>query len=347
LPPPSAPIFKTLSLADVANMDLWDKGGKKSVAWMNAKGPGNDMRGLPVGEQIFKGIEFNVQNPDKNDRKSAIAVSILNGFPRSVTVPVDDTAGAVYLLHSSSDNVPSNVAGSITFLYADGTQASEYMMKNKQVTNWWFPNLQTERSGVAWFGPNLKSTQVGVCWAAIDNPFPAKKIAQLQFNAPLEGGIYAVLGITLADKPYYIAPKGESYGGPDNWAAANGMAALVEGLAGVKNEGLGFDKVKLSPRWSSAGIDSADVTIDLPASNGYVAYQYRNNRKIKQIDILITTSGTKVNAHVLLAENVNEVSRVAINNKPVSYTISKVEASKYVDFELPLPSVNAVVIKYE
>ena len=122
--PPAAPVFKTLAIAAVANMDLWDKGGEKSVAWMNAKGPGNDMRGLPVGQQIFKGIKFNVQDPDKNERRSAIAVSTNKDFPRQIAVPVNDTAGAVYLLHSSSDNVPGNVAGSISFLYADGSEAS-------------------------------------------------------------------------------------------------------------------------------------------------------------------------------------------------------------------------------
>jgi hypothetical protein len=90
--------------------------------------------------------------------------------------------------------VPSNVAGAITFEYADGSHASQYLMKNKHVANWWFTTLNTERSGVAWFGPNLKSTKVGVCWAVLDNPHPEKKISALRFNAPLEGGIYALLG---------------------------------------------------------------------------------------------------------------------------------------------------------
>ncbi len=347
LPPPAAPIFKTLNIAAVANMDLWDKGGEKSVAWMNAKGPGNDMRGLPVGEQIYKGIKFNVQDPEKNQRRSVIAVSTNKGFPRQIVVPVNDTAGSVYLLHSSSDNVPSNVAGSISFLYEDGTEASQYLMKDKQVTNWWFPSLSTETSGVAWYGPNLKSTKVGVCWAVIDNPFPVKKITQLQFNAPLEGGIYAVLGITLADKPFYIAPKGESYGGPDNWAAANGMAALVEGLAGVKNEGLAFDKVTIAPRWPSAQIDSVDVTINLPASNGYVAYQYNNNMVAKQIQVLVTGSGTKLKGHVLLPHNALAVTSVSVQGKPLTFTIATIEKSKYVDFDLVLPSVQKVIIKYQ
>ena len=352
-PPPAPPVLKTIDLAGFANMDLWDKGGDGVFTWMNAgksgnslRAAGNDMRGLPVGEQTFQHIKFNVVDPDKNNRKAVIGLSTAKGFPTDVSIPVNDMAGSVYLLHSSSDNVPSNVAGAITFEYADGSHASQYLMKNKHVANWWFTTLNTERSGVAWFGPNLKSTKVGVCWAVLDNPHPEKKISALRFNAPLEGGIYALLGITLADKPFYIAPSGESYGGPDNWAAANGMAALVEGLAGVKNEGLAFDKVTIAPRWSSAAVDSVNVTINLSASNGYVAYQYKNNPAAKMIDLYVTGSGNQLKGHVLLPHNALSVEGVTAGNKSLPFKITTIESSKYVDFSLPLPSVQRVAIRY-
>ncbi len=275
---PAPPVFTTVDISQQANMDLWDRASDKSFAWMNTKRAGNDMRGLPVGSQQFNKIKFDVIDPTKNERKAVLALSVMEGYPRQVKIPVNDKAGAVYLLHSSSDNVPSNVAGAITFLYADGSEASQYLMKDKEVTNWWFSNLQTERLGVAWSGPNPVCTKVGVCWAVIDNPFPEKKISALQFHAPLEGGIYSLLGISLADKPFYIQPKGPSYGGPDNWAAANCMAALVEGLAGVKNVGLAFDTAAITPRWSTVQTDAANVVINFAASNKYVAYQYRHNK---------------------------------------------------------------------
>lgn len=352
--PPASPVFKSVDLTAFANMDLWDKVSDGVFTWMNAaksdnilRVAGNDMRGLPIGEQTFQNVKYNVIDPDKNNRKAVISLSTFKGFPTEVLVPVNEIAGAVYLLHSSSDNVPSNVAGAITFEYADGSHASQYLMKDKHVANWWFPALKTARSGVAWFGPNLKSTKVGVCWTVLDNPFPEKKISNLRFNAPLEGGIYALLGITLADKPFYIAPTGESFGGPDNWAAANGMAALVEGLAGVKNEGLAFDKVTIAPRWSSAAVDSVDVTINLPASNGYVAYQYKNNRAAKLIDLYVTGSGNQLKGHVLLPQNTSSVAVVTAGKKSMPYKISTIENSKYVDFELPLPSVQKIAIKYQ
>jgi hypothetical protein len=346
-PPPPDPIFKPLDISAWANMDLFDKGGKDVFTWMNDKRPGNDMRGLPVGDQVFNGIRFNITDPEKNQRKSVIAVSARPGFPRIMEVNVNDIAGAVYLLHSSSDNIPANVAGAITFIYTDGTEASQYLMKHKDVTNWWFADLKTERSGIAWSGPNLCSTKVGVCWAAIDNPHPDKKIAKLQFHAPLEGGIYAVIGITLADRPFYIEPGGVSYGGPDNWAAALGMAALVEGIAGVKNDGLAFDKVTIAPRWTSASVDSVNVIIHLPASDGYVAYQYNHNKLEKEINILATGSGNILNGHVLLPGNTTSGVSVTIHGEIVASKISTIENSRYVDFTVPLKNVQQIVVRYD
>ena len=344
--PPAKPHFKTVDLTSLANMDLWDKGGKNAFTWMNANRSGNDMRGLPTGEQTFNDIRFKVINPDLNQRKSAIAVSILPGFPRQTEVAVNDSAKTIYLLHSSSDNVPGNVAGAIQFIYSDGTEASQYLMKGKEVTNWWFSSLNTDRSGVAWSGPNPVSTKVGVCWAAIDNPKPEKKIAKLVFHAPLEGGIYVVLGITLADKTHYIRPKGESFGGPDNWAAALGMAALVEGLAGVQNKGLAYSEATLSPRWNSASIDSVNVTTRFAASDGYVTYQYRNFPGKKQMKIVLTGSGNHFNVHLLLPKGVSSASSVLSGEQKIQFAVSEIEGSHYVDFKIKLPGVQNIIINY-
>ena len=344
-PPPAKPTYKTIDIKAVANMDLWDQGGKNVFPWMNAGRKGNDMRNLPTGEQTFNDIQFKVINPDQNQRKSAVAVSVLPGFPQQAEVTVNDSAKTIYLLHSSSDNIPSNVAGAISFIYTDGTEASQYLMKGKDVTNWWFSSLKTDRSGVAWSGPNPVSTKVGVCWAAINNPNPEKKIAKLVFHAPLEGGIYVVLGITLADKIHYVKPKGESFGGPDNWAAALGMAALVEGLAGVQNSGLAYSNVSLSPRWNSAGVDSVDLTTRFAASEGYVVYHFRNDPKKHQMEITLTGSGSDADVHLLLPKGISSVSSVSSKGQNVPFIVSEIENSHYVNFKVKLPEVQEFIIK--
>jgi hypothetical protein len=344
--PPPLPEYKTIDITGQANMDLWDTGGKGVYRWMNATREGNDMRGLPTGEQVFNNIKFKVIDPEKNGRRAAMGLSYEKGFPESAEVTVNDTAKCIYLLHSSSDNIPSAFAGAITFIYSDGTERSRNIVKFKDVTNWWFSSLNNERAGVAWSGPNPVSTKVGVCWAAIDNPEPAKKIEKLLFHAPIEGGIYAVIAITLADRQHYIRPEIESFGGPDNWAAANGMAALVEGLAGVKNAGLAFDKVGLSPRWCSSGTDSANVTINFPASGGYVSYFYKNDRAKGEIYIQATGSGNEITGHVLLPHGAKSVKSVTLNGDPVEFTNSVIENSKYADFKTLLGGVINIQISY-
>jgi hypothetical protein len=348
IPAPSpSPEYKTIDLSLVVNMDLWDKGAPGAFKWMNATRPGNDMRGLPTGDQVFNNIKFKVINPETNGRRSVIGISYEKGFPEKAEVPVNGVAKCVYLLHSSSDNIPSAFAGAITFVYADGTKKSLNIVKFKDVTNWWFSSLKNERAGVAWSGPNPVSTKVGVCWAAIDNPEPAKKIEKLIFNAPIEGGIYTVIGITLADREHYVKPKIESFGGPDNWAAANGMAALVEGLAGVKNAELAFNKVILSPRWSSAGTDSVNVNICLAASGGYVSYHYLHNSDKKEILITLTGSGEELSGHVLLPDSVEKVISVICDGKSLPFKMVTIESSKYTDFNIFLDKVHSIKINYE
>ena len=347
-PPPPEPSFKAVDIRKKANMDIWDKGGNGVFTWMDAgQSSGNDMRGLPVGDQRFHNIPFNVIDPAINMRRATVAVSTRRGFPVQVEIPVNDSAAAVYLLHSSSDNIPDNVAGDIRFVYDDGSVASRYIYKGKEVTNWWFSSLENEYAGVAWWGPNLRSTKVGVCWAAIDNPYPGRKINKLIFDAPLEGGIYALLGITLSNQKHYVKPKGESFGGPDNWAAANGMAALVEGLAGVKNEGLAFDRVKLSPRWPSADVDSVNVTVQFAASGGYVTYQYHHYPAEKVIEIKVTGSGNELQCHILLPQNCQGISSVFVDNQIVNFILTKIENSSYLDFKLSLPMVHKIKVLYK
>jgi hypothetical protein len=124
------------------------------------------------------------------------------------------------------------------------------------------------------------------------------------------------------------------------------MAALVEGLAGVRNEGLAFDKVKLSPRWTSAGVDSVNVTIQFAASKGYVAYRYINNHAKKEMEILITGSGRELAGHILFPKNIADIELVTVDSKPLPFSVSKIESSRYLDFNLKLPEVQKIIIKY-
>ncbi len=348
LPPPPPPIYKPLDLSSYANMDISNTNKNAKHPWMNAGRPGDDLHNLPVGKQIFDSIQFNIIDPSKNKRNAVIAVSNQKDFPGSVTVSLNDTAASIYLLHTAGKPASENVAGIVKIEYEDGSDYLQYIMMNKQLAYWWFSDLKTDYSGIAWYGKNDVSEGVGVSWCAIDNPHPQKKIKNIVLQSSQNNNIYAVFAITLSNEKHYVPVNPVSFGGPDDWAAATNMSAMVKGLAGLKNSPNteAFTVPVISPRWITTSSDTVNVTIRLAASKGYVSYKFINNRKEQIIHVNVTTGGDEMFFHVLLPENSNAKS-VRSNGKNISFKQSNVEKSRYADFQTDAAGIKTIDIKYE
>ena len=347
-PPPSSPVYRPLDISAYANMDNWSKGSDKVFSWMNSKREGDDLRNLPTGHQTFAGIPFNVIDAEKNNRKSVIAVSKQKGFPPSVEINVNDTAGCIYLLHTSGKPASENVVGAVKILYADGSSRLQYILMDKQLTYWWFSELKTDYSGIAWHGKNAVSEGVGLSWCAINNPEPQKKISKLVLQSPEGDGIYTVFAVTLSDKEHYVPVKPTSFGGPDDWAAATAMAAMVEGLAGVKDAAKteGYSHAVIAPGWITTASDTVRATIRYAASRGYVSYQYAHNKQQHTITITATTGGEKIFFRILLPAN-TKVQTVRSHNKNIVFKQSTIEQSNYVNFDTDVQGAKTFEIKYE
>jgi len=347
--PPPPQTFAPVSIAAQANMDLCDATQipelKPTVNWMAADA-GNDMRHLPVGRQELAGVAFEIADPAKNGRRAAVAVAQRQGLPERVEIPVGAKAGAIYLLHSVGGIGPSNVAGSMTLRYADGTKHTTYIQVGKHVTGWWFPALKTEHAGVAWRGPNAHSTDVGVCWAALANPQPEKEIAAVAFAAAEDGAIYAVLGLTLSDRMPYVPPKAVSFGGPDNWAGALCMLALIEGLAGVESRKPALEDLSLSPRWVATDATSVEATVRYPASKGYVAYRFHHDAAKRQLELTLTGSAERAELRVLLPVKATKLTGATIGGKRLQPRVERVENSLYAVFTVTPRAVTRVRIAY-
>ena len=219
---------------------------------------------------------------------------------------------------------------------------------DKQLTYWWFSELKTDYSGIAWYGKNAVSEGVGLSWCAINNPEPHKKISKLVLQSPEGDGIYTVFAITLSDKEHYVPVKPTSYGGPDDWAAATAMAAMVEGLAGVKDAAKteAYSHPVIAPRWITTASDTVTATIRYAASQGYVSYQYVHNKQQHTINITATTGGEKIFFHMLLPAN-TKVQTVRSNNKNIAFKQSTIEQSNYVNFDTDVHGAKTFEIKYE
>ncbi len=74
----------------------------------------------------------------------------------------------------------------------------------------------------------------------------------------------------------------------DGWGSSAMLYALVEGLAGVQDKDKLFRRVRLCPKWLSAGVEKADVKIDYKSSGAYVKYAYSHTRD----QLIINLSGS-------------------------------------------------------
>lgn len=348
LPPPPPPVYTMVNIDKYANMDISNTDTTAMHPWMHSGRRGDDLHNLPLGGHLFDSIKFNVIDPASNHRNSVIAVSGQKGFPASVEVPVNDTAACIYLMHTASKPASENVAGAVTILYEDGSHYLNYMIMGKQLVYWWFPELKTDYSGIAWYGKNDVSEGVGVSWCAVDNPYPGKKIKSIVLSASRNDNIYAVFAITLSNQKHYVPVNPVSFGGPDDWAAATNMAAMVEGLAGVKDapKATIFNKVVIAPRWATTTSDSVNVTIRYAASKGYASYRYRFDKAHKQMNITATASGNEMLFHILLPPNA-KIKAVYVNDKATPFRQSVVEQSEYADFEVGAGGVKYIRVNLD
>ena len=325
-PEPPAVHYKMLKLDKLVNKDYAE-----------------DMPGFGAGDCSYHEIPFKVAGL-KGASAAGISISQEKGHEQA-TIPVNDTARCIYFLHTGMGPVTDNVYGTITFHYSDSTSGTVYIFKEKMLSNWWFPKMENDHAGVAWNGPNANSARVGTWWAAIDNPQPDKKITRLSLQAAENESNYIVFAITLADQPHYVKPPPESFGGPDNWAAATGMEALMEGLAGIKDSGTAYSLPVISPRWVSAGVDSVHVTARYAASKGYVSYIFQNDAVRHRMTLQCAGNGDKALLHVELPPGSN-VSKASQGGRPVVYKQTIMEKTGYCDLVIR-PEGGNVEIEYK
>ncbi|MEA2574782.1 MAG: hypothetical protein QOH93_2080 [Chloroflexia bacterium] len=201
-------------------------------------------------------------------------------------------------------------------------------------------------------------------WYSIDPPFPKT------FDPPgdyINGGIMPLVGGELARGAFehgfeaygadilrrywdltertggsylWYHPEGNpGLGTPetlstDGWGSSAMLNALTEGLAGVVDGSKLYEAVTLSPRWAITSQKSAEVALSYGASGAYFAY----NWQLHPDGSLSLTWGGKqtqsVKLHMLLLGD-KTPSRVLVGGEAVPFTVSKIEASLYLDVALP------------
>jgi hypothetical protein len=142
-----------------------------------------------------------------------------------------------------------------------------------------------------------------------------------------------LIGATGASYLWYYPAGNPGKSGPetlpsDGWGASAMIAALLEGAAGVEDQGQRYQRIQLSPRWSAADVSQARVVARYAASDGYVAYRWQ--RATDRLTLDFTGSGERVVIRLLLPETVAQVAQVTLDGDALPIKIEQVFGSRYV-----------------
>jgi hypothetical protein len=136
-------------------------------------------------------------------------------------------------------------------------------------------------------------------------------------------------------------------GGPSGWGAAAVISALVEGLAGIRDDGALFDEVTVSPRFAAAHLDSAQVCLRYGPSLAYMAVGYEHRPTERRISLRLAGVAKKAHVRLLLPEGAT--SARLLSPAGMDSRLETIEQSRYLVFDLsaPLTQNCQVRVQYE
>jgi hypothetical protein len=330
--------YEILNLSSSVNAGFSGKSASGELAWTNEGD--NDFSAFPTGNQTYENIPFTIIEPLKNSGKSCLILSMDEGYPLQAKIPVNKKSPYLCILQTSGGNLMNG--GLITVNYKDGTRAYDYMTGEK-IGNWWFPRDRGNWK-VAWRGANARSIDVGIGIYVMKNKFEDKEIESLEFETIKTKSKWIIAAITLADNDPELFKTELSYGIPNTWAAGAVAFALIEGLGGVKDAGLAYDKVKLSPRWAASGENEVSMTAKYEASGGYVSYKFSQNSD--SIFVEFTGNAAETEIELLIPEG-RKATSVLINGKTQEITIKTVEQSSYILARIAGVGVHSISVSME
>jgi hypothetical protein len=221
-------------------------------------------------------------------------------------------------------------------------------------------------------------------WYSIDPPFPAGVFGseKLVPGSYVNGGIMPLVGGELARGAFcygysdygidillryfeMIDRTGESYlwyfpdGKPptveestspevlptDGWGSSAMAAALIEGLAGIEDEGKLFEHVRLCPRWIAAGVDNSGVDVSYAASGAGFWYTFEHDPK-EMIIVMRIRPQPSVSLSVLLPKGAADIS-AKLNGQPLQVKSRDSRDGVYAEMDIAQKPSREVEIAYD
>jgi hypothetical protein len=175
----------------------------------------------------------------------------------------------------------------------------------------------------------------------------AFRFGEEAYGFDILGRYFDLVSLTNASYLWYYPTGGFGVGSldtlpTDGWGASAMLAALMEGAAGVEDNGVRYSEVTLSPRWPAAEreLRRAFVVARYPASDGYVAYQWQllpsehsSSRRLLQLQA--TGSGATMHLRLLLPQGTTSVVQTVLNGEVVEASVEHVHGSPYLVLGAP------------
>lgn len=131
--------------------------------------------------------------------------------------------------------------------------------------------------------------------------------------------------------PVSYTPEGKvDEGIPDNWGQAAVYSAMIEGLAGVVDKDVLFNKLELSPRWLAAEINDTSVNVVYGPSKVSVNYVLNHNPSNRTITLSVNGPMQTSMVRLLLPQGVTSVKKVSVNGETSTYRMENIRESTYV-----------------
>jgi hypothetical protein len=131
----------------------------------------------------------------------------------------------------------------------------------------------------------------------------------------------------------------------DGWGSSAMLYALIEGLAGIVDEGKLFQRVRVSPRWLAAGRSEASVCATYGASGASFEYTFAHNESARTIEMNLTGRAA-THLHVLLPRGTKS-TEVTVGAKKLKFRNTKIEESSYVDADVDVKKNTNILIRYQ
>lgn len=141
----------------------------------------NDMRNLPIGEQLAAGIRFQIVDPAQNGGNGCIALAGDHNkeFAGEVVgIPVNAKLARLFFLHTAGYIGNSAFAGRYIIRYRDGSHIDFDICPGKNIGDWWSCEFLPQAK-LGLLASNPMNSQVGTYVAEWVNPYPDKDISSV------------------------------------------------------------------------------------------------------------------------------------------------------------------------